>query len=210
MFERPHSRRMALRFLGGSAAGLALSGCNQSLGGLDSRAGGEPPPADGEAALKRLLEGNARFASGKPVRPNTSTARIAELAKGQKPFAIVFSCVDSRVPPEIVLDWGLGDLLVIRTAGHAIDDAAMGSILFGVSQLNVPLLLVLGHESCGAVSTAIDVLEKNGQAEAELQALVDYFRPAWEMARNRPGDKVDNVVRANIQRTVELLRARKP
>ena len=89
------------------------------------------------------MEGNKRFMTTNPLYPNLTSERRAEVAKGQNPFAIIFGCVDSRVPPELVFDQGLGDLFVIRTAGQALDDAVLGSIQFGVEKLNIPLVMVL-------------------------------------------------------------------
>ena len=137
---------------------------------------------------------------------NESKSRRVELAKGQNPFATIFSCVDSRVPPELVFDRGLGDLFVIRTAGHVIDKAVLGSLEFGVAELKIPLLLVLGHEKCGAVKATVEAVENNATAEAEINWLVDSIRPAVEQAKAQPGDLLDNSVKANVSLTVEHLK----
>ena len=149
-------------------------------------------------SLRLLMEGNARWASGSPDRPNQSVERRAEATTGQAPFAIVFSCIDSRVPPEVVFDAGLGDLLVIRTAGQVIDNAALGSIEFGVEELHIPLVMVLGHQRCGAVVATVDAVAAGAAAHGQIKAIVEGIRPAVEATAGTPGDAVDNAVRANI------------
>lgn len=160
-------------------------------------------PAD--QALQRLIEGNQRFVSNQAIHPRQTIERCKEIAQGQEPFAILLGCVDSRVPPECIFDCGLGDLFVIRTAGQAIDRAALGSLEFGVAELHIPLLIVLGHEKCGAVIATIEVLEKNLPAEADIQFLVDAIRPAVEIAEAQVGDLVENTVEAHIRLTIERL-----
>ncbi|MDD2837205.1 MAG: carbonic anhydrase, partial [Methanothrix sp.] len=105
-----------------------------------------------EQALQMLMEGNARFVSGNVIHPDQTADRRSELVSGQHPFAIVVGCSDSRVPPEVVFDQGLGDIFVIRTAGQVMDKVTLASIEYAVEHLNVPLILVLGHDSCGAVT----------------------------------------------------------
>src|SRR5437016_3093071 len=115
----------------------------------------EPSVRSSDEALQRLLEGNRRYSENKSLPLNESISRRIEVADHQNPFATIFACVDSRVPPELVFDCGLGDLLVIRTAGQVIDRAVLGSLEFGLLELRIPLLLVLGHERCGAVKATI-------------------------------------------------------
>jgi len=123
----------------------------------------EPPKETaGDVSLKRLMAGNARFVAGTSERPNETAARRAELATGQKPFAIVLGCADSRVSPEVAFDAGLGDLFVCRVAGNVVDDPILGSIEYAVQHLDVPLVVVLGHERCGAVKAAADALGAGG------------------------------------------------
>ena len=109
------------------------------------------PNSSPVTAWKALKEGNERFVAGKPEHPSQSIEHRASLAGGQKPTAVVFGCADSRVAAEIIFDQGLGDMFVVRTAGHVIDSAVLGSIEYAVTVLNVPLIVVLGHDSCGAV-----------------------------------------------------------
>jgi carbonic anhydrase len=159
-----------------------------------------------DQSLQRLMEGNKRFMTTNPLYPNLTSERRAEVAKGQNPFAIIFGCVDSRVPPELVFDQGLGDLFVIRTAGQALDDAVLGSIQFGVEELNIPLVMVLGHGKCGAVAATIQVVEKNAVAHGQINTLVEIIKPAVETAMGKQGDLLENSVRANIQLTVDKLK----
>lgn len=140
----------------------------------------ELPVEDGEEALKRLMEGNKRYAKGKSTDINESLARRAKVVKRQRPFAMVFSCVDSRVPPELVFDRGLGDLFVIRTAGEVVDSAVMGSLEYGAYELEIPLLLVLGHEKCGAVKATMEAVASGGEVDGSIGYLVDALRPAVE------------------------------
>jgi carbonic anhydrase len=201
---RKLSRRSFLR-LSGAALGAALAACTAQPPAQPAFTP-EPPVTNGDAALQRLLEGNRRYAAQQSIQVNESESRRVEVAQGQHPFATIFSCVDSRVPPELVFDRGLGDLFVIRTAGQAIDSIVLGSLQYGVAELKIPLLMVLGHEKCGAVKATIDTLEQNLSAGADLQALVDGIQPAVEKARAEPGDLLDNAVRANVALAVERLR----
>ena len=166
----------------------------------------ETPVINADEALQRLNEGNQRFVAMKPIHPNLTAERRTDVAKGQNPFAIIFECVDSRVPPELVFDRGLGDLFVIRTAGQALDKAALGSIEFGVEEYNIPLVMVLGHEKCGAVEATIEVLEKKAQAHGQIRTLVELIKPAVEKVKNKPGDLLDNAIRANIALGVDKLK----
>lgn len=167
----------------------------------------EPDITTAAQALNRLAEGNQRWVSNKSIYPNTTQARRAAVVKGQKPFAIIFSCVDSRVPPEFLFDRGLGDLLVIRTAGHALDAATLGSIEFGAEELKIPLVMVLGHEKCGAITAVIDSTTSKTPMPGNMKTLEDYLKPAVEAGKKLSGDAVENAVVSNIELTVEKLRS---
>lgn len=167
----------------------------------------DPPIPDSTSALRALLEGNARYVEAKLTHPDQTAARRAELVGEQHPFAVIFGCSDSRVPAEIVFDQGLGDLFVVRVAGPVLDDAVLGSLEFAALELRVPLILVLGHERCGAVTAALDVVEKGTTPPGHISHLVDAISPAVKRVRGRPGDALDNAVRANIELVVEKLRA---
>jgi carbonic anhydrase len=167
----------------------------------------EAPITDADEVLQRLMEGNLRYSTNRATDLNESAIRRIEIAKAQRPFAAIFGCVDSRVPPEIIFDHGLGDLFVIRTAGHIIDRAVLGSIEFGIVELTIPLIMVLGHERCGAVKATIEAIEQHQDAPNQIDMLVDSIRPAVERARSQPGDLLENAVQANIELTVSRLKA---
>ncbi len=156
---------------------------------------------DAKAALRLLQEGNDRHARGAHGHPRRDPARRAELVPGQKPWAAVLGCSDSRVPPEIVFDQGLGDLFVVRTAGHVCDETVVASLGYAVGPLNVPLVVVLGPTGCGAVKAAIE--QPPGAPEGPLDAAI---RPAIERARPGGGDLWAETVRFHVQGTVEGLR----
>jgi carbonic anhydrase len=137
---------------------------------------------------------------------DASPRRRSEVAQGQSPFAIVLGCVDSRVPPELIFDQGLGNLFVIRTAGQVLDRAALGSLEFGVAELQVPLLVVLGHQRCGAVKAAMDVLSRQAEAEGDIEYLVHALAPAMEQGKRLGGDLWEQAGRAQIALQVERLK----
>ena len=199
--SRAFSRRDFLKLSGLAGSALALAGCAPTL-----PAAAETPVKNADEALQRLMEGNQRYAANKSIDLNESQSRRAQLAAGQNPFATIFSCVDSRVPPELVFDRGLGDLFIVRTAGEVTDHAVLGSLQYGVAELKIPLLMVLGHEKCGAVKATIEAVESNTKAPDEIEWLVDGIRPAVEKTHGQPGDPLDNAVRANVLLMVERLK----
>jgi len=154
-----------------------------------------------DQALQRLLEGNQRYVAGKPAHPDQTPERRLELTKGQAPFAIVLTCSDSRVSPELFFDQGLGDLFVIRNAGNLLDDHVIGSMEYAVEHLHASLIVVVGHGKCGAVSAAVG----GGEIPGHIRSIAEAIMPAVEEAKNLPGDKVDNAVRANAQRMATIL-----
>ena len=188
------------------------------------------PPAE---AISRLKAGNARYTSGKEQPPESSQERAfeatnsyenagltflgmtadqaakrrAELTKSQHPFAIIVSCSDSRVPPEIVFDQGLGDLFVLRVAGNVIDDHSLGSIEYAVDHLAVRLIVVLGHQRCGAVKAAKETIAAKGKAPAHIQSLVTAIKPAVEATVH--GD-LEATVEANVKNVTQALRSSPP
>ncbi len=162
----------------------------------------EPPVLGAEDALQRLLEGNDRFTAERARRPNCRIERVAAVATAQTPFAVIVGCSDSRVPPEVIFDRGIGDLFVVRTAGHVVTSTALGSVLYAVDHLAVPLVVVLGHTGCGAVRAAMDARE----APAYLDTVVRSILPAVEISAPMPGSHWDNAVRVNTTRTAERIR----
>jgi carbonic anhydrase len=165
----------------------------------------EIPPVE---ALRLLMEGNQRWAAGQLEHPHQSVERRLEVARHQDPFAVVFSCIDSRVPPEIVFDRGVGDLFVIRTGAQALDDlVVLGSVEFGPNGYrSARLIFVLGHEGCGAITAAIQSIQTGVPAPGHIQAVVHALRPAYDVAISQPGDDlVEKMVRAQVVLTVQRL-----
>lgn len=158
------------------------------------------------SALAELRAGNAHHVAQKYLHPHETAERRRQLASGQHPHAEVLSCSDSRVPPELVFDQGLGDLFIVRVAGNVASDAELGSLEYGAEHLHIPLLVVLGHQHCGAVTAAVE----GGEAEGHIGALVSMLRPAVEKTRGLPGDAVENAVRANVEMVVKQLRGSTP
>ncbi len=162
------------------------------------------------APLDKLKVGNERFVSGHPVHPDETLDRIRELKKGQNPFVVVVSCSDSRLPPELIFDQGLGDVFSIRTAGNVIGDYELGSIEYAVEHLHCKLIVVLGHENCGAIQAY--ATSGNEKHNDHIQSLVDYIA-AEEEEKNIPDSlrsNIDILVKANIVHAVNLLRSSTP
>lgn len=157
---------------------------------------------DASEALARLLEGNGRYRADRAERPHSDSSRRLALTGGQAPFAVVLACADSRVVPELIFDQGIGDLFVIRLAGNVADRAVRGSIEYAVAHLDVKLVLVLGHQSCGAVTAAVAGAPTN----CSIDELIDAIAPAVQEARALPGDVVDNAIRANARQVARALR----
>jgi carbonic anhydrase len=168
----------------------------------------EPAAVTAGDALQRLIEGNKRFVAGKLHSPTSGEIikRRAEVALEQKPFAVIVSCSDSRVGPEIVFDQGIGEIFVVRTAGEVVDTAALGSIEYAVAHLGTPLVVVLGHERCGAVSAAVADAKEPGHIADVLKAI----QPAVKETKGQPGDKVDNAIRANALDVAKQLQTTGP
>jgi carbonic anhydrase len=153
-------------------------------------------------ALTRLAQGNRRFISASLTHPDQSAVRRVEQAAGQTPFAIVLCCSDSRVPPEVVFDQGLGNLFVVRVAGNVADDIGIASLEYAAEHLGVHLCVVLGHERCGAVTAAV----KGDPLPGHLLNLMEMLAPAVAATSGQPGDRVADAVTANVELTVERLR----
>ena len=159
-----------------------------------------------DKALTKLMEGNKRYTSSHSQHPHQGARRRHELGETQYPFACILSCSDSRVPPEIVFDEGLGDLFVVRVAGNIVDNAVTGSIEYAVEHLGVPLVVVLGHEKCGAVQATLG----GGEPGTHIQSLVEAILPAVAEARQTSGGLLGNAVGANVRRVVRQLRESGP
>jgi carbonic anhydrase len=159
-------------------------------------------------AWKALKEGNERFVAGRPQHPSQSVDHRASLAAGQKPTAVVFGCADSRVAAELIFDQGLGDMFVVRTAGQAIDSAVLGSIEFAVVVLDVPLVVVLGHDSCGAVKAALAAINDGAIPGGFVRDVVERVAPSILMGRRDGLSRVDEFEERHVQETVAQLMSR--
>ena len=155
-----------------------------------------------EQALKELLDGNKRYTSGIYSHAHLSMQRRIEVVREQHPLAAVLGCSDSRVLPEIVFNQGIGDVFVVRTAGHVVDAIALGSLEYAIEHLHTPLIVVLGHQACGAVTAAV----KGGEVAGHVADVVKAIQPALVRAQGKPGDAIDNAVRANVAAVVEQLK----
>jgi carbonic anhydrase len=155
-----------------------------------------------EKALRDLMEGNSRFVNEQMDHPHQTAERRDDLRKGQEPFAVVLTCSDSRTAPEIIFDQGLGDLFVIRTAGNIADDVAIGSMELAVSEFGVPMVMVLGHQNCGAIKLALE----GSETEGHIADIMKQIRTAIEIAGELPGNPQDNAARANVLSVVNHLK----
>ena len=159
-----------------------------------------------DLALEKLIDGNRRYQDANQRYPHQTVARRQALRDGQKPFAVILGCADSRVPPELIFDQGLGDLFVIRVAGHGVDDTVLASVEFAVTVLGVPLVMVLGHSQCGAVEATISGADLPGS----LPKVAAAIQPAVAAAEHLPGDLVNNAIKINATMTAVQLINRSP
>jgi carbonic anhydrase len=153
-------------------------------------------------ALARLKAGNAHFVATAASSSKPTRARRAETAKSQHPFAVIVGCSDSRTPPEIIFDQNIGDLFVVRTAGEVVDSYGLGSIEYAVEHLGARLIVVLGHERCGAVAAAV----AGERAPGHVGNIVRTIRPAVDAVRNQPGDELTNAIKKNVDRVSTRIR----
>ena len=174
-------------------------------------AGRAAPRLSSGQALQRLLDGNKRYVTTNFAHPDQTAERRIEVANAQYPFACILGCSDSRVPAEIVFDQGLGDLFMVRVAGNvASSGEVLGSIEFAVAELQVPLVLVLGHERCGAVTAAVEFVLRGVTPAGHIDSLVQAIRPAVVRVEGSLGDMLDNAVRANVELVVAQLARSEP
>lgn len=208
----PLSRREFVR----NAA--VASGCVAWI--ADQHAVAAPPAAaagekqlTADESLRDLLEGNVRFAEGRARNPRRTPKEFAAGADIHLPQAIIVGCADARVPPEVLFDQGVGDLFVVRVAGNIINGAGAtvkGSIEYAVLELGVPLIVVLGHAKCGAVKAAIKHLDANDTLPGAIEALVQNIKPTVASIKNKPGDLLENAIRANVAAGVQTLKELDP
>jgi len=204
--SHPISRRQWLWCSAAAASSLLLP---RAAGAADAPGTTATP----DAVLKDLVEGNKRFASGQAAAPRRQPSDFTALAAGQKPEAAILGCADSRVPPELVFDQGVGDLFVVRVAGNVVSgagDVVKGSIEYAVAELGVPLIMVLGHSSCGAIKAALQHIESSDALPGAIKGLVDTLRPVVARIKGQPGDPLDNAIRANVAAGVARLKSLQP
>ena len=159
-----------------------------------------------ETALTRLLDGNARYVAGQSRHEHQDPSRRAELTGNQEPFAQVFGCSDSRVPAEVVFDQGLGDLFVIRNAGHILDPSILGSLEFGVEVLGIRLTMVLGHTTCGAVGATINAIDTHTTPAGFLRDVVERISPSVFEARRDPNAGYEDIIVENVRHAAAVIR----
>ena len=203
----PHPRPTGRRALGGLAAGLLAAAA------LPARAADPVPKTDltPDQALARMKQGNDEFRMDAPYRAAQGRERRVELARGQAPFCVLVGCSDSRVPPELLFGRGLGELFIVRNAGNTIDTAALGSIEYGVGVLGCPLVVVLGHENCGAVAAAVEVVQRNATYPGMIGEMIQPIIPAVLSARRSSGEvSLDDAVTANARRVAARLKTQSP
>jgi carbonic anhydrase len=206
------TRRKFLTATGLGVAGAAVT----AVTGTQALAADPPriaPAKDGKTtltpdqALALLKEGNRTFLTDSPVRAAVGRQRRLEIAQSQAPFAAYVTCSDSRVSPELLFGRGLGELFIIRNAGNTVDTVALGSIEYAVAELGVPLIVVMGHERCGAVAAATAVVRQNATFPGNIGRMVEPIIPAVLKAQGQPGDLVDNAIRENVRRVASQLRS---
>jgi carbonic anhydrase len=170
----------------------------------------EHRPTTPDDALQELLAGNERFVTGARIHPHQDAERRAAVANAQRPFAVVFGCSDSRLAAEIIFDRGLGDLFVVRTAGHIIGAEVLASIEYGVVVLGAPLLVVLGHDSCGAIQATHDAMTGKTPSGPGLRAIVDRVLPSIVHARRHGVTDLDSISTTHVRLTVAQLAGDEP
>jgi len=187
------------KFLSLSAAGIAATSV---LGALPAFAAGAATSVTADEAFAKLKAGNAKYVGAPEVCAAELSKQRASVAKAQAPWATVIACSDSRVPPELIFGGlGLGELFVARNAGNMVDTATMGTIEYGAEHLGIPLVVVMGHERCGAVIAACEVVEKHAKFPGSIGPMVSAIVLAAKAVRGKPGDFVDNTVRESAKRT---------
>jgi len=208
------SRRAWFGVAGATAAAAALSACGSPTTTTATKTvtvpagvpitteSPRPDISDAALGLLELKQGNQRFVEARMIHPDQNPETRLSVSKSQAPFAIVLSCSDSRLPPEVIFDQGLGDLFVVRVAGNIVDPAGMGSIEYAVGHLGTPLIVVLGHQNCGAVSATLEALQPPfEEPHGAVASLITAITPAVEVAEKQPGDLLTNTIKANVDQS---------
>jgi carbonic anhydrase len=210
--NRALSRRSWFGVAGATLAAASLGGCRSAPKSATTTTSVTVPTSlqvatetprpeitNPDAALDRLLAGNRRFVEGQMQHPDQDPERRLRVSQAQEPFAVILACSDSRLPPEVLFDEGLGDLFVVRVAGNTVDAVALGSVEYAVDHLDTPLVMVIGHQRCGAVEATLESIQHHSTPHGSVAALVTAITPAVAVAEQRPGDLLDNTVRANAE-----------
>lgn len=202
--------------LAGVGAGLAgqrtsltippTLGAEKQMRGTGEVGGARETP-NPDQALRRLMAGNQRYVASRSTILSNLRARRLDTANSQHPFAVVLGCADSRVPVEVVFDHGIGEIFTIRVAGNTLNDLVTGSLEFALEELHVPLVMVLGHQRCGAVKAAIDSVDQGKPAPGNIDAVIRSIRPVITSIKGQSGDRLANGVRANVRAVVDQLKA---
>src|SRR4051794_17888072 len=201
------SRRSLVLFAASALGGMMLA---DTANAKDTKTPPKPQNVlSPDAGLKKLMDGNARYVDGTARRHDFKHEREA-LAGGQNPYAAILSCADSRIAPEYAFDSGRGDLFVCRVAGNFANDDTVASLEYGVAVLNSPMILVLGHDSCGAVDATIKSLKDNSTLPGHLPSLVNALAPAVKATKDKPGDLLANATRQNVIDVVGRLKSATP
>ena len=191
------------KFIALSAASLAAVGF---LGGGPSFAEGPATSVTADEAIARLKAGNEKYVNGPQLCEVDLVSHREQVAKAQAPWGTIIACSDSRVPPELLFGGvGVGELFVARNAGNMVDTATMGTIEYGAQHLGVPLVVVMGHKRCGAVSAACAVVEKHEKFPGSIGPMVMAIVPTAKAVHGKPGDFVDNTVRESAKRTAKKI-----
>lgn len=201
------ARRAFMQRSSASAVAAMLGGVSASSVALAEEPVSPPKPQNAlspDDAIKRLMDGNARYVSGVSRRHDFAHEREV-LSGGQNPYAAVLSCADSRIAPEYAFDSARGDLFVARVAGNFVNDDVLGSLEYAVSVLNVPVILVLGHDKCGAVDAAVNVATKGATYPGKIQSLAARIVPAVNNAKGAPGNLLDAAIAQNVRDNVASL-----
>lgn len=207
------SRRAWFGLAGATAATAALAACDATTPSSDEAATSTAPSftprepiTDPDAALEALKRGNQRFVEAEQEHPGQHPDARVAVAGGQSPFAVIVSCSDSRVPPELLVDQGFGDLFVVRVAGNVIGTSELGSVEYAVEHLHTPLIVTVGHARCGAVDAAVAAAEDNSVPEGAIGEIVTLITPAVKQAQADPGDDLlDTAIRRNAELSRDTL-----
>jgi carbonic anhydrase len=205
-----HLARGRRALVGGVAASGILAAVALPPGGARAADPAPKTTLTPDQALRLLKEGNDQFRMEAPFRAAQGRERRVELARGQAPFCVLVGCSDSRVPPELLFGRGLGELFIIRNAGNTVDTAALGSVEYGVGVLGCPLVVVLGHDACGAVAAAVEVVERNATFPGVIGEMIQSIIPAVLAARGERGDLLHNAVTENARRVARRLKTQSP